>query len=327
MKKNIIITGGMGYIGSHIYVELFNQYNAIIIDNLCNSKEDALQSFPGYVFHNIDLLNKDDLDFVFVMYKPYAVIHLAGLKSVNESIDNPLVYYQNNLITTINLIEMMDKHKCYNLIFSSSATVYGDERSPLNEGINIGSNISHPYGQTKYMNEIMLENICKSNNKFNIVSLRYFNPVGAHKSRLIGENPNNQLNNIMPALMNSIINQTVFKIYGNNYDTPDGTCIRDFIHVIDLAKCHLVVLNNIDKLCGYHYYNSGTGIGTSIMQLINTFEKVNNIKIKYEIVDRRSGDIDVSYCNPDKIFKELGWKSELGLDDMCIDSWNYFINY
>lgn len=319
MKKTIIITGGMGYIGSHVWVELMDHYEVVIIDNLINSKINTRTSF-----YHVDLLNKVDIDRIFNYHKPYAVLHLAGLKSVNQSVTNPCLYYQNNLISTLNLLEVMDHHQCYNLIFSSSATVYGNQTVPFTEDMPIGMNITNPYGQTKFMIEQILKDMCISNNKWHIIILRYFNPIGAHKSGLIGEDPLGIPNNLMPIILQSITNSTVVKIFGTNYDTIDGTCVRDYIHVIDIAKAHFQSLKKIDMLPGYHCYNLGTGKGTSVLQLISIFEKVNNVLINIEICDRRKGDLPIMFCNIDKAKDELEWEAELSIDDMCLDSWNFY---
>ena len=348
MIKNIIITGGTGFIGSHTCIELLTSanYNIIIIDNLCNSNKNVVEKIEkitkskNITFYNNDLLDKQVINKIFKLYNPYAVIHFAGLKAVGESIKYPCIYYQNNLISTLNLIEIMDKYKCYNLIFSSSATVYGKQKSPLKEDFSIGQNITNPYGQTKFMIEQILKDLCISNNKWNIISLRYFNPIGSHKSGLIGESPNNIPNNLMPYVLkvaanNNIQNNVqknfgdqfnILKIFGNDYDTPDKTCQRDFIHVVDLAKGHFSALEKMNELNGYNVFNLGTGIPTSVLELITIFKKTNNVNIPYEFVPRREGDLDICFCNPDYTYKILNWKAELSVEDMCSDSWNFQLN-
>ena len=339
MKKNIIITGGTGFIGSHTCIELINDYNLIVIDNLINSKINVINKIKlisnknNIFFYKIDLCNKNHLDLVFKKYNPYAVIHFAGLKAVGDSINKPIYYYQNNLISTLNLLEIMEKYNCFNLIFSSSATVYGNQKSPLKEISTIGNNITNPYGQTKFMIEQILKDLTISNNKWNIISLRYFNPIGAHKSALIGENPNDIPNNLMPFILKVAVNNNtnhnygtnfdLLKVFGDDYNTDDGTCQRDFIHVVDLAKGHYSALNKISELNGYNVFNLGTGKGTSVLELINKFKEINNLKLPYKIVDRRKGDLDICFCDPNNSYKILNWKTELNIEDMCKDSWNF----
>lgn len=338
-KKNIIVTGGLGFIGSHTCVELMNDYNLIVIDNLGNSKIDILDKIKKITHkenidvYTFDLLNKEKIENVFEKYKPYGLIHFAALKAVGESIKNPYLYYQNNLISTLNLLEVMEKHQCYNLIFSSSATVYGIQESPLKEDFCIGQNITNPYGQTKFMIEQILKDMCISNSKWTIISLRYFNPVGSHLSGLIGENPNDIPNNLMPYILKvGVNNNTDFNlgkqyntlnIFGNDYHTPDGTCQRDFIHVVDLAKAHLKSLEKINGLSGYNVFNLGTGQPTSVLEMVHVFEKINSIKIPYQFVDKRSGDLDICFCDPNYTTRILGWETQLTLEDMCKDSWNF----
>jgi UDP-glucose 4-epimerase len=340
-KQNIILTGGLGFIGSHTYLELINDYNVIIIDNLFNSNIkviDKLQQISNsklsnIIFYQVNLLDKQKLDDIFNIHKPYAVIHFAGLKAVGESVQNPLYYYQNNLISTLNLLEVMKKYECFNLIFSSSCTVYGNQKSPLLENYEIGKNITNPYGQTKFMIETILQDMHIANNKWNIISLRYFNPVGAHHSGLIGEDPKNIPNNLMPFILKVAINNNTdynlgsnydeLNIFGDDYNTHDGSCIRDYIHVVDLAKGHVKALYKLSELTGYNVYNLGTGNGISVLEMVNTFMKVNNVNIPYKITHRRPGDLPITYCNPIKSKKELGWKAELTLEDICKDSWKF----
>jgi len=315
--RTILITGGMGYIGSHVYLELKDNYEIIIIDK----KPDILSlKMTGYIFYQIDLLEKSSLETIFQKHHFHAVFHFAGLKAVGESIKFPLRYYQNNIISTLNLIEIMEKYQCYNLVFSSSATVYGDQTVPYTESMTIGMNLSNPYGQTKYMIEQILKDVSSSNDKWHIVSLRYFNPIGSHPSGLIKEDNND---NLMPIMIKCALSDTPIFVYGTDYDTVDGTCIRDYIHVVDLAKGHVKVLDKIDELCGYHYYNLGTGHGTSVLELINLFQKVNNIKMNVIHASRRPGDIPIMFCSPEKANRDLDWYAKLSLEDMCRYSLNY----
>lgn len=333
----ILITGGFGFIGSHTIIEL-NISNIIVIDNFSNSDESIILKIEEIIkkkikYFNFDINNSKRLEEVFNNYNIKSVIHFAAFKSVSESINNPIKYYNNNINGLINLLNVMDKYNCHELIFSSSATVYGTSKSPLIEDSLIGDGISNPYGNTKYISEIILKDFSKMKNK-KIISLRYFNPIGCHKSGLIGEKSNGIPSNIMPYLLNVALQNNsekylnekydYLKIFGNDYNTDDGTCIRDYIHVVDLANAHVKALETI-KL-GYKYYNIGTGKGTSVLQLIKCFENKNNVNIPYKIVKRRQGDIDIVYCSNKKIKNELNWYPKYNLDDMCINSWNYIIN-
>ena len=337
--KTILVTGGCGFIGSHTVCELFkSNYNVIIIDNFINSNHSVISQMETIInteltVYEFNIQDKDKLKRVFKNHTIYGVIHFAALKSVSESIKNPLEYYNNNITATLTLLEVMEEFHCNQFIFSSSATVYGNSKSPLNENSQIGIGITNPYGQTKYMMEKILEDYSKSNKDIHITILRYFNPVGAHSSGLIGENPNNIPTNLMPLILKVSVqnNFNLFfdnsynelKIFGNNYQTKDKTCIRDYIHVVDLAKGHISALNNNKE--GYHIYNLGTGKGTTVLELIKLFEKTNNVKVPYSYVNRREGDLEEVYCSADKAFKELGWKTELSLEDVCKDSWNYIL--
>jgi len=343
MQNNtILITGGTGYIGSHTYVELLKHYpnnNIVIVDNLSNSKIDVIDAIKNITkkndisFYNVDLLDKDALDNIFKLYKPYAVIHFAGLKSVSESISNPELYYKNNIVATITLLEIMQKYLCYNLIFSSSATVYGSGKSPLSEDSPIGIGITNPYGRTKYMLECILQDYCVANEKLNVIALRYFNPIGAHSSGLIGENPNDTPNNLMPYLLKvaSTNNKQksfgekfdILNIFGNDYETNDGTCERDFIHVVDLAKAHVSALKSLTNLKHYQVFNVGTGKSTSVLELLRTFEKVNKVNIPFKFQPRREGDIAICFCNPGRTHSALQWKAGYTIEDMCRDAWKY----
>jgi UDP-glucose 4-epimerase len=337
--KTILVTGGCGFIGSHTVCELVkSNYKVIIIDNFINSNPSVINQMESIInteltVYEFDIQDKDKLKYVFQNHSIDSVIHFAALKSVSESISNPLDYYNNNITATLTLLEVMDEFKCHQLIFSSSATVYGNSKSPLNENSQIGIGITNPYGQTKYMMEKILEDYAISNKKSNIIILRYFNPVGAHPSGIIGENPNNIPSNLMPFILKVSIqnNSNIFfdevyeelNIYGNNYQTKDKTCIRDYIHVVDLAKGHISALNHNKE--GYYIYNLGTGKGTTVLELIQLFEKTNNVKVPYRFVDRREGDLEEVYCLSNKAQEELGWRTELTLEDICKDSWNYMI--
>lgn len=321
----ILVTGGCGYIGSHTCVELLeNGYEVVVIDNLINSKKeviDKIQTITGkkLYFYEGDVRDKSILTSIFQQHKIDAVIHFAGLKAVGESVENPLLYYDNNIYSTITLCDVMQKFKCKNIVFSSSATVYGiPQKLPLTEDHPLGT--TNPYGTTKLFNEKILNDLYASDNKWSVMILRYFNPIGSHKSYLIGENPNNIPNNLMPYLVKVATGEyECLSIYGNDYDTIDGTGVRDYIHVVDLANGHIKALEHLKK--GVNIYNLGTGNGYSVLQLINTFEKVNNIKINYKFVERRKGDVPSCYANPDKALHELNWKAQYNLEDMCEDSY------
>lgn len=335
----ILVTGGFGFIGSHICVELLNKDKQIIIvDNLSNSSASVgnkIKEITGknLIYYCMDV-QSSKLETVFENHNIEYVIHLAGIKSVNESIKYPMRYYDTNINSTLNLLHCMEKFNCHNLIFSSSATVYGSAPAPLTEESPIGTGISNPYGETKFVIERLLMAIANSDPKWHIISLRYFNPIGAHKSGLIGENPNDIPNNLMPYIMRVAYHNTNegvenaydhLTIFGNDYDTHDGTCLRDYIHVVDLANAHLSAMNYISKKreTNYHYFNIGTGKGTSVMELVNTFSSVNNCKLPYIIGDRRPGDLPIVYCNNQKALEELGWKPTKNVDDMCKDAWNF----
>ena len=316
--KYILVTGGLGFIGSHTCVELLkHNYNIVIIDNLVNSKIDVIENIKKIInidnlfFHNIDIRDKDKLEEVFTKYNFNLIIHFAGLKAVKESIMNPLLYYDNNVIGSLNLFSIAKKYNVNNIIFSSSATVYGENIYPVNEEASVGKNITNPYGQTKYMVECILKDMVKENDKLSVVILRYFNPVGAHQSGLLGEDPNDIPNNLFPHILKKKLT-----IFGSDYKTEDGTCVRDFIHVVDLAKGHIKSMKQMDKP-GCYIYNLGSGKGVSVLEFIKTFEKVNKVKIDYTFSDRREGDIECVYAKVDKAEKELGWKCNLTLEDIC----------
>jgi UDP-glucose 4-epimerase len=341
MSEKILVTGGLGFIGSHTVVELVNNgYNILIIDNLSNSKLEVLDNIkklcnPEKVhFIEVDVLKLDMLSKVFEQNKLHGIIHFAALKSVNESIKNPIKYYQNNIISTLNILELCKKHNVNRFLFSSSATVYGSSKSPLNEDDSIGLGITNPYGQTKYMNEKILEDVSKIGIK--TINLRYFNPVGAHKSGFLGENPNGIPNNLMPfvlkvAIKNNIKNNNLddtyneLSIYGNDYETEDGTCKRDFIHVVDLANAHVLAYNYICNMSEEtNVFNIGTGKATSVLEIIDAFIKYNNVILPYKILQRREGDISVVYCNSSKAKKILNWEAKHSLQEIVEDTWKYY---
>lgn len=321
----ILVTGGTGYIGSHTAVQLIEAgHEVVIIDNLANSKESTLEKIEKITnvrpkFYQADLLNATALDNVFSDNDFEAVIHFAGLKAVAESVEQPLMYYKNNLVGTINLLESMKKHNVRKIIFSSSATVYGEPESvPISEDFKTGSGITNPYGKTKYMIEEMLKDICAADKDFNATILRYFNPVGAHESGLLGEDPNGRPNNLMPIVMKVTKGEyDELSVYGNDYPTPDGTCVRDYIHVVDLAGGHIAALS---KMSGLQIYNLGTGKGTSVLEMIAAFEKASGKKLPFKIVDRRAGDLPELYANPKKAQQELGCKAERTIDDAMHDT-------
>ena len=324
----ILVTGGLGFIGSHTVVELANSnFEVVIADNLYNSKEEKkkkIESITGKKFklYKYDLTDKTKVEEIFEKEKIDGVIHFAGYKAVGESVREPLMYYQNNLISSINLLEVMKTHNVKKFVFSSSATVYGDNGyTKYVESMGRGETTS-PYGTTKAMIEKILEDLHYSDNSWNITLLRYFNPVGAHESGLIGEEPNGIPNNLMPYVMKVASGKLEqLSIFGNDYPTVDGTGVRDYIHVVDLAKGHVKALENAPD--GLNVYNLGSGKGVSVLELVTTFEKVNNIKVNYKIVDRRPGDLPEYYADASKAFEELGWKTEKTIEDICRDSWNY----
>ena len=329
----VLVTGGTGYIGSHTCVELLNEgHEVIIIDNLVNSQKevvDKIEKITGkkVKFYENDCCDKDALRKIFKENKGIeAVLHFAGLKAVGESVSMPIKYYENNLGSTLSLIDVMNENNCKKIVFSSSATVYGDpEELPITEDSVVGGT-TNPYGTTKYFIERILKDVCISDKDFSVVLLRYFNPIGAHESGLIGENPNGIPNNLMPYIIKVAVGELpILSVFGNDYDTPDGTGVRDYIHVVDLAKGHIKALEKANKSTGVNIYNLGTGHGYSVLDLINTFEKVNDIKVNYKIVDRRPGDIATCYADPSKAYKELGWKAEKEIEDMCRDAYNFVI--
>ena len=325
----ILVTGGLGFIGSHTVVELIQEgHEVVIVDNLSNSKIEVLDKIEKITntrpkFYQIDLLSLNDLKNVFDENAIEGIIHFAGLKAVSESINKPIEYYENNIGSTLNLLKCMREKNIKKLVFSSSACVYGDpSQNPVDE--NSPSNkATNPYGRTKCFIEEILRDcyIADNTNKFTI--LRYFNPIGAHASGLIGEDPNGIPNNLMPYILKVAEGKTdLLHIFGKDYDTKDGTCIRDFIHVVDLAKGHVKAIEHIDDE-GLHIYNLGTGKGTTVLELVTSFNRVNGDLVKYDFVDRRPGDVAVNYAKTDKARKELGWVAQLGIGDMCKDAWNF----
>ena len=325
----ILVTGGTGYIGSHTVVELINNnYEVVIVDNLSNSKKDVIDKIEEITkkqvkFYEDDVCDKKALTKIFKENKIGAVIHFAGYKAVGESCEKPLMYYRNNIDSTLTLLEVMNEFGVKKIAFSSSATVYGKPESlPIKEDSKLTT--SNPYGSTKLMIENILRDLYKSDNEWSIAILRYFNPIGAHKSGLIGENPNGIPNNLMPYIIKVATKELdCLGIFGNDYDTKDGTGVRDYIHVVDLAKGHIAALNKIINSTGCDAYNLGTGNGYSVLEIVNTFKKINNIDVPYKIKDRRPGDIDACYADPTYALEKLNWKAELTLEDMCKDAYNF----
>ncbi len=329
-KQTILLTGGAGFIGSHTIIELDKAgYEVVVVDNLANSKEEAIRRVEQIVGKKIefvcaDVRNRDAMNRLFDAHNFYAVIHFAGLKAVGESVAKPLEYYENNMNATFVLLDVMRNHNCKNIIFSSSATVYGDPAIiPISEQCPKGR-CTNPYGQTKSMLEEVLSDVQRADNEWNVVLLRYFNPIGAHPSGLIGENPNGIPNNLMPYITQTAIGlRQELGVFGNDYPTHDGTGVRDYIHVCDLAAGHVCALKAIDQQCGLAIYNLGTGCGYSVLDVVNAFEKANNVKVPYSIKPRRAGDIATCYCDPSKALNELGWKAQYNIEDMCRHSWNF----
>lgn len=326
---NILVTGGAGYIGSHTIVELLNSgHQIVVIDNLSNSREESLRRVEKITnknleFHEFDLRNQDMLHSVFNTNNFDAVIHFAGLKAVGESVTKALYYYQNNLESTLCLLESMKQFDVNKLVFSSSATVYGNpETLPITE--SAPKSATNPYGQTKLMIEQVLEDICAAGEGWNITSLRYFNPIGAHESGLIGEDPNGLPNNLLPYVAQVAAGKLErVNIFGNDYDTPDGTGVRDYIHVIDLAKAHLAALEHLDHPNTYKAYNVGTGEQTSVLELIKAFRKSSGKEIPYKVVERRPGDIASCYADPSLANKELAWAATYTIQDGCDSTWKW----
>ncbi len=326
----ILVTGGAGYIGSHTCVELLNAgYEVVVLDNLSNSSEKSLERVKeltgkDLVFYKGDILDREILERIFAEQKIDSCIHFAGLKAVGESVQKPWEYYNNNISGTLTLVDEMRRHGCKNIIFSSSSTVYGTpEKVPVTEETPKGV-CTNPYGWTKHMLEQILSDVQKADPEWNVILLRYFNPIGAHKSGKIGENPNGIPNNLMPYITQVAVGKLEkLGVFGDDYDTPDGTGVRDYIHVVDLAVGHVKALKKIEENAGLCIYNLGTGVGYSVLDIVKSFEEATGIKIPYEIKPRRAGDIAMNYANAEKAERELGWKAENGIREMCADSWNW----
>ena len=329
----VLVTGGAGYIGSHTAVELQNAgYDVVVLDNLSNASEKALDRVSKITekpvkFYKADILDRDALNDIFDKETIESCIHFAGLKAVGESVVKPWEYYENNIAGTLTLVDVMRKHNVKNIIFSSSATVYGDPAQiPITEECPKGQ-CTNPYGWTKSMLEQVLTDIQKADPEWNVMLLRYFNPIGAHKSGTIGENPNGIPNNLMPYITQVAVGKLKeLGVFGNDYDTPDGTGVRDYIHVVDLAKGHVKALKKIGENPGLAIYNLGTGKGYSVLDIVKNFEAATGVKIPYVIKPRRAGDIATCYCDASKAEKELGWKAENGIREMCEDSWRWQSN-
>ena len=330
---SILITGGAGYIGSHTVVELLErEEELVIVDNFVNSKPEALKKIKkitgkDFKFYEVDILDEENLEKVFKENDIESVIHFAGLKAVGESVEKPIEYYHNNITGTLVLLKLMKKYNCKKIVFSSSATVYGDpEIVPITEDCKVGGT-TNPYGTSKLFIERILQDTCVADKNFSVALLRYFNPIGAHSSGLIGEDPNDIPNNLMPYVTGVAAGKLeILNVFGNDYPTKDGTGVRDYIHVVDLAKGHLKALDKIREEVGVQIYNLGTGNGYSVLDLVKTFERVNNIEVKYRITGRRPGDIAVCYADPTKAKTELGWVAEKGIEDMCKDAWNFIVS-
>lgn len=324
---NILVTGGAGYIGSHTCVALMEAGHSVIIaDNLCNSKKETINkieqiSGKQVIFYEIDVTDEEKVDFIFSKHELDGVIHFAGLKAVGESVEKPLAYYYNNLVSTMVLAKMCQRYEVNKFVFSSSATVYGENDVPFVETMELLPT-TNPYGETKAMSERILIDVAKANPSFAISLLRYFNPVGAHESGLIGEAPSGIPNNLMPYVTQVAKGKLDrLRIFGNDYPTIDGTGVRDYIHVMDLAEGHVAALDHLAE--GVHIYNLGTGHGTSVLELVQAFEEANGINVPYEIVERRSGDIAICYADASKAEEELGWVAKRDLVEMCRDAWRF----
>ncbi|HDR6310379.1 TPA: UDP-glucose 4-epimerase GalE [Bacillus cereus] len=328
----ILITGGAGYIGSHTCIELLNNnYKIIVVDNLSNSSIESLnrvKEITGkqFEFYKESTLNREKMNEIFLRNNIEAVIHFAGFKAVGESTAIPLTYYYNNIISTIILCDVMQKHNVKKFIFSSSATVYGiPKTSPITEEFPLS--VTNPYGQTKLMIEQMMRDVAKADDEWSIALLRYFNPFGAHKSGRIGEDPNGIPNNLMPYVTQVAVGKLKeLNIFGNDYPTKDGTGVRDYIHVVDLAKGHVKALEKVLETKGIEAYNLGTGKGYSVLEMVKAFEKVSGKKIPYKVIGRRPGDVAICFADVSKAKRELGWEAEYGLEEMCVDSWRWQVN-
>jgi len=329
---NILVTGGAGYIGSHTTLALLEAgYSVTVVDNLCNSKEASLQRIQELtgkplIFHQVDLLDREKLEQVFASDQFNAVIHFAGLKAVGESVAVPLRYYYNNITGTLILLEVMKKYNLHNLVFSSSATVYGEpEIVPITEGFPLST--TNPYGRSKLIIEDILRDLYTAEPQWNIALLRYFNPVGAHESGRIGEDPNGIPNNLLPYISQVAVGRLPFlRVFGDDYPTPDGTGVRDYIHVVDLAEGHLKALEKLELRPGLVTYNLGTGRGYSVYEVLHAFERACGKTLPYKVVARRPGDVPVSFADPTKAYHELGWQAKRGIEDMCTDTWRWQSN-
>ncbi len=330
---SVLVTGGAGYIGSHTVVELLNRGEEIIIvDNFSNSKPEILDKIKkitgkDFKFYEVDLLDKEKLEKVFEENPNIdSVIHFAGLKAVGESVAKPIEYYHNNITGTLVLLDIMRNHNCKKIVFSSSATVYGNPKTvPIKEDFPLST--TNPYGSTKLMIEQILNDVYISDNEWSVILLRYFNPIGAHESGLIGESPNGIPNNLMPYINQVACGKLDYlRVFGNDYDTIDGTGVRDYIHVVDLAQGHLKALDKARKFTGVEAYNLGTGTGYSVLQIVKAFEDATGVEVKYKIIDRRPGDIATCYADPSKAKNDLGWEAKKGIEEMCKDSWRFTSN-
>ncbi len=327
---SILITGGAGFIGSHTAVEFLNAgYDIVVADNYCNSNPKALdrikaitgKDFPAY---EVDLCDKEAFEKVFIENPDIdSAIHFAGLKAVGESVEKPGLYYYNNLVSTLNLVELLAKYDAKRIVFSSSATVYGVPKTvPIREDFPLST--TNPYGETKLMIERILKDVWVADNAWSVSILRYFNPIGAHKSGMIGENPRGIPNNLLPYVAKVASGQLpCLSVFGNDYDTKDGTGVRDYIHVVDLAKAHLKALERAEKVSGVEHFNVGTGTGYSVLEIIRAYEKASGLKVNYKIVDRRPGDVAACYADPQKAYEVLGWSAENGIEEMCLDLANW----
>jgi UDP-glucose 4-epimerase len=326
---SILITGGAGYIGSHTCVELLDAgYDVVVVDNFSNSKEESLKRVKkltgkDFKFYEADIRDSEAMNKIFQENNIDSVIHFAAFKAVGESVAKPIMYYENNVAGTVSLCKVMAENNVKNIVFSSSATVYGDPASvPIDE--SFPTSATNPYGRTKLIMEEILTDIYNSDNSWNIVILRYFNPVGAHKSGEIGEDPNGIPNNLMPFISQVAVGKREeLSVFGSDYDTPDGTGVRDYIHVVDLAQGHLKAIEKIDGQPGLFICNLGTGCGYSVLEMVKAFEKASGKAVKYKLVDRRPGDVAQCYAKTDLGEKELGWKAQFGIDEMCADTWNW----
>ena len=328
----ILVTGGMGYIGSHTVVELLNSnYEVVVVDNLSNSSilvKDRIKKITNkdFKFYNVDVTDKESLKKVFEENKIDSIIHFAAFKAVGESVEKPLEYYENNLVGALVVFELMKEFNVNNFVFSSSATVYGKPKScPIKEDFSLST--TNPYGATKLMIEDIMRDLSKADKNLNLVILRYFNPLGAHESGLIGEDPNDIPNNLMPYVSQVAVGKLKeLSVFGDDYNTHDGTGVRDYIHVVDLANGHLKALDKLEGLPGLVTYNLGTGNGYSVLDMVNAFSKASGREVAYKIVDRRPGDVAMCYANPKKANKELGWEAKFGIEEMCQDAWRWQSN-